>query len=179
MLTALIFVAALAVNSFAQTGAPTAAQRAPSKPARPFLVRPAQTLADLAGQLPENKVEELFGGEGQQLRVAVQHDKDKPAGAAEVHDASDDIYYVVEGSATLTLGGRLDAPREVQPGEWRAPHIVGGQAFEIGKGDLIVVPRGTPHQRSTAGKDFKMILIKIFAEPVHTAPPPASKERAR
>jgi hypothetical protein len=79
---------------------------------------------------------------------------------------------VLEGSAALTLGGRLDSPREVEPGEWRSPRIVGGQSFEIKKGDLVVVPRGTPHQRSTAGKDFTMILIKVYAAPL---PPPARK----
>src|SRR5205085_8629109 len=93
---------------------------------------------------------------------------------AEVHDASDDVYYVLDGAATLILGGRLDAPHEVQPGEWRAAHIIGGQTVDIAKGDLIVVPRGTPHQRSTAGKDFTMILIKVFAEPLPPAKPKAA-----
>lgn len=48
----------------------------------------------------------------------------------------------------------------------QSPRILGGQTFEITKGDLIIVPRGTPHQRiNVAGKEFSMILIKIFAEP--------------
>jgi len=141
----------------------------------------AQTLADLERKLrPENKAEDLMGGPGQQLRVAVQHEQNKAAAAAEVHDASDDVYYVLEGEATLTLGGRLEAPRETEPGEWRAPRISGGRAVEIRKGDLVVVPRGTPHMRSTVGKDFSMILIKIWAEPLPPAPPtsaPASKSQ--
>jgi len=104
------------------------------------------------------------------LRVAVQHDMNRPTAAAELHDASDDVYYVLAGTATLTLGGRMDAPREIEPGEWRSPRINGGQTFQITKGDLIVVPRGTPHQRT--GKDFSMILIKIYAAPL---PPPKPK----
>ena len=28
--------------------------------------------------------------------------------------------------------------------------------------DLVVVPRGTPHQRTVTGKGFSMILIKVF-----------------
>ena len=168
---ALVFMSALVISTSAQTAAGGAARREPTQPARPFVVLTGQTLAELERKLStDNKVEELYGGEGLQLRVAVQHDKNKPAGTAEVHDASDDVYYVLEGTATLTLGGKLDAPSEVQPGEWRGPRIIGGQTFELTKGDLIVVPRGTPHQRSTVGKDFSMILIKIFAEPVRTAP---------
>jgi mannose-6-phosphate isomerase-like protein (cupin superfamily) len=95
--------------------------------------------------------------------VAIQHEKNKAGAAAEVHDASDDVYYVLEGAATLQLGGKLDAPQEVQTGEWRGASISGGQTFTVNKGDLIIVPRGTPHQRSTKGQDFTMILIKIYA----------------
>jgi mannose-6-phosphate isomerase-like protein (cupin superfamily) len=164
----LIFATAFSIGAFAQTAA---LPREPSKAARPFIVRSSQSLDDLEKHLPANKVEELYGGEGAQLHVAVQRDKDKPAGAAEVHDASDDIYYVLEGSATLTLGGRLDAPNEISPGEWRGARIIGGQSVSVNKGDLIVVPRGTPHQRDTTGRDFMMILIKIFAEPVRATSP--------
>jgi mannose-6-phosphate isomerase-like protein (cupin superfamily) len=109
-----------------------------------------------------------------QTRVAIQHDKSRPTAAAELHDASDDVYYVLEGTATLTLGGSLDAPNEIEPGEWRSPRINGGQIFQISKGDLIVVPRGTPHQRT--GKDFSMILIKIYAVPLPAPKPAAPKE---
>lgn len=165
ILAALIFGAAVSVCSLAQTSTGGTAQREPSKPARPFVVLTSQSLSDLERKLQsDNKVEELIGGEGMQLRVAVQHDRSRPTAQAELHDASDDVYYVLEGTATLTLGGRLDSPRETEPGEWRSASITGGQTFEIKKGDLIVVPRGTPHQRT--GKDFSMILIKIFAEPM-------------
>ena len=87
-----------------------------------------------------------------------------------MHDASDDVYYVLEGSATLTLGGTLESPKEIEQGEWRGPKIIGGEKVEITKGDLVVVPRGTPHHRSTLNKDFTMILIKIYAEPLKKKP---------
>jgi mannose-6-phosphate isomerase-like protein (cupin superfamily) len=158
-------ITAGSINLPAQSSDTTQTVRAPSTPQRPFVVLQAQSLSDLERKLePDNKVEELIGGAGMQLRVAVQHDKSRPEAQAEVHDASDDVYYVLEGTATLTLGGKLEAPREVEPGEWRSPRIIGGQTFQIKKGDLIIVPRGTPHQRT--GKDFSMILIKIFAEPM-------------
>lgn len=164
---ALAFAAALALNAQAQTADKGAAGRAPRTPIRPFVVLRSQSLGELERKLhPENKTEEITGGEGMELRVAVQHEHDRAAAAAEIHDASDDVYYVLEGSATLTLGGTLESPREVEPGEWRGPRISGGQQFDVAKGDLVVVPRGTPHMRSTVGKDFAMILIKVFAEPL-------------
>ncbi|MDQ3818771.1 MAG: cupin domain-containing protein [Acidobacteriota bacterium] len=175
MFLAAVLIIALSVCVSAQTSSGTATeQRAPSKPLRPFVVLNNQSLSDLEKKLEvDNKVEDLIGGEGMQLRVAVQHDKSRPKADAELHDASDDVYYVLEGKATLTLGGQLDAPREVEPGEWRSARIIDGKTYEISKGDLIVVPRGTPHQRT--GKDFSMILIKIYALPLPAPKRPAAK----
>lgn len=146
----------------------SAQMREPAAAIRPFVVKTKQSLADLEKSIGnENKALDLIGGEGMQLRVAVQHDEKRDMSEAESHDASDDVYYVLEGSAELTLGGKLENPREISPGEWRAARIVGGQTFTIKKGDLIIVPRGTPHHRvNTKGKEFSLILIKIFEEPL-------------
>lgn len=146
---------------FAQT-------RQPSTSIRPFIVKNKQSLAELEKSINnENKALDLIGGEGMQLRVAVQHDETRPTSEAELHDASDDVYYVTGGEAQLTLGGKLENPREISNGEWRSDKITGGETFIIKKGDLVVVPRGTPHQRvNVKGKEFSLILIKIFAEPL-------------
>lgn len=150
-----------AITAVAQT-------RQPSTAIRPFIVKTHQSLGELEKSLRSgNKVEELTGGVGTQLRVAIQHDKLRENSDAELHDDSDDVYYVLEGSAQLTLGGTLDSPKEISPGEWRSKKINSGTTFEIKKGDLIIVPRGTPHQRnSIKGAEFSMILIKVFKEPV-------------
>ena len=157
LIVLVIFVSTIAVS----------AQRKPSEPTRPFVVMSSQSLDDLQKTLqPDNKTSELIDSAGMQLRVAVQHEKNKTGAPAELHDASDDVYYVLDGGATLVLGGKLDAPKEVEPGEWRSPRIIDGKTYEITRGDLVIVPRGTPHQRSTANKNFTMILIKIYAEPL-------------
>ena len=152
----------LPAGTFAQT------DRKPSEPIRPYVVRTRQALGDLERSLrSDNKVVDLIGGQGMELRVAVQHDKLRENADAEVHDASDDVYYVLEGEAMLTLGGKLAEPKESAPGEWKGRTIAGGQTMTIRKGDLVVVPRGTPHQRnSVKGKEFSMILIKVFETPL-------------
>ena len=171
-LMALTTLVIVSVPVFSQT--PSTSERKPVKPIRPFVVMTGQSVADLEQKLqPSNKAEDLIGGEGMELRVAIQHEKDTAAANGEVHDASDDVYYVLDGSATLTLGGTLEGAKEIEPGEWRAPQITGGQKVVINKGDLIIVPRGTPHQRSTTGQNFTMILIKVFAAP-RPGPKPSS-----
>jgi len=157
---------AIAILSLTSLHAAAQTEKKPVRPIRDVVVIHAQSLSDLQKKLqPSNKVEELIGGAGMELRVAIQHENNTTAANAEIHDASDDVYYVLDGTATLTLGGTLESPKEVEPGEWRGPKINGGQKVEIAKGDLIVVPRGTPHHRSTANQDFTMILIKVFEDP--------------
>lgn len=141
-------------------------ERQPSTPTRPFVVKTKQQVSDIAKALdkkPGNTNEDIVAAAGTQMRVAVFHDEKRVDDNVEVHDASDDIYYVLDGTATLMLGGSLDSPREISPGEWRSKTATGGQRVVIKKGDLVVVPRGTPHQRTVSGKDFSMILIKVFA----------------
>lgn len=156
-----VLIGVFSIGSFAQT-------REPIKPIRDYVVKTNQEVSAIEKALgDENKVTDLIGGEAMQLRVAVQHDEKKDVSDAEVHDASDDVFYVLSGSAELTLGGRLDNPREAAPGEWKSAKIIDGKTFTIRKGDLIVVPRGTPHQRiNSKGKEFSLILVKIFAAPL-------------
>jgi mannose-6-phosphate isomerase-like protein (cupin superfamily) len=154
----MIVCVAAAISAFAQS-------RTPSTPARPFEVRTSRQISDVIKELESkdgNQQLDVVGQKGVQMRVAVFHDKKRENDLIEVHDASDDIYYVLEGAATLMLGGTLVEPNETAPGEWRSMTGSGGQRITIRKGDVIVVPRGTPHQRTVTGKGFSMILIKVF-----------------
>ena len=171
----LAVAAGITGSAAAQSMPARTSMQGPIEAERPYLVLTGQSMDDLQKRLhSDNKVQELYGGEGLQLRVAVQHDKNTAPSQGEVHDLSDDVYYVLDGTATLTLGGKLDAPRQVEPGEWRGKNIIGGKDIEISKGDLIVVPRGTPHERNTVGKDFTMLLIKIYANGLPAKQKPAA-----
>ena len=66
-------------------------------------------------------------------------------GMAEVHEQDTDLIYVLEGSATFVTGGRVVDPRTTAAGEIRGVSIDGGETRELAKGDVIIVPSGTPH----------------------------------
>ena len=137
----------------------------PSSPARPFVVKSKQQVSDIAKEIKakgSNQQFDVFAQSGTEMRVAVFHDDLRENDLHEVHDGSDDVYYVLDGEATLMLGGTLVEPNQISPGEWRSKTASGGQKVVIKKGDLIVVPRGTPHQRTVTGNGFSMILIKVF-----------------
>lgn len=141
-----------------------ASDKGPSAPAQAYLVLTGQSIDEAIKNLQSgNKTQNLIGGETIGCRVFIQHEKDVSTGQAEVHDGADDVFIIMEGAAILTLGGTLDSPKQVQPGEWRAPGIAGGKEFQLRKGDVVVVPRGTPHRRSTAGQDVTLMVVKAFA----------------
>jgi glc operon protein GlcG len=66
-------------------------------------------------------------------------------GMAEVHSKDADIIYVLEGEATFVTGGTVVEPKTVAQDEIRGQEITGGDTHMISKGDVIIVPAGTPH----------------------------------
>lgn len=66
-------------------------------------------------------------------------------GKAEVHTRDTDLIYVLEGSATFVTGGRVVDGASTAPDEIRGASIADGETRTLGKGDVIIVPAGTPH----------------------------------
>lgn len=66
-------------------------------------------------------------------------------GMAEVHTQDTDLIHVLEGSAVFVTGGTVIAPKNTAPDEIRGTSIEGGETRVIAKGDVIIVPAGTPH----------------------------------
>lgn len=143
-----------------------AQDRKPITPAGPYVVKTKQDIDAIRKDLftkTGNPSTDIVPQSGNQMRVAVFFDDKRENDLIESHDASDDYYYVLSGSAVLSLGGKLDDPKEISPGEWRAKTVTGATKYTIRKGDVIVVPRGTPHQRTSVNKKFTMILVKVYA----------------
>ena len=70
--------------------------------------------------------------------------RDQP-GLVEVHTRDTDVFQVLSGSATLVTGGSMVDGKETAPNEWRGTRIEGGDVRTIVKGDVVVIPAGTPH----------------------------------
>jgi glc operon protein GlcG len=85
-------------------------------------------------------------------------------GMAEVHHWETDVMLVLEGSATLVLGGAVQDPQETEPGQVRGPMIVGGQAHRIAKGDVLVIPAGVPHWFKEVQGPMTYFVVKPIAQ---------------
>jgi quercetin dioxygenase-like cupin family protein len=73
----------------------------------------------------------------------------KSAKEFEWHDSRDHIIQILDGSTVYELGGTPKNPRLTKPGEHLAPESTGSTRLTLTKGDLLTIPRGTPHRRST------------------------------
>jgi glc operon protein GlcG len=64
-----------------------------------------------------------------------------------IHPFSIEIYQITEGSGTLVTGGSLTPPPPPPetPDVVRSKGITGGESRKVGKGDVVVMPPGTPH----------------------------------
>ncbi len=83
-------------------------------------------------------------------------------GGAELHEHYADIFYVVDGEATLTSGGTIVEPKTTEPGEIRGSAVSGGVQQKLGKGDVVHISPNTPHQLSIPeGKSFTYFVVKV------------------
>jgi mannose-6-phosphate isomerase-like protein (cupin superfamily) len=69
----------------------------------------------------------------------------RQAGEVEYHDRTNHVFVMVEGEATLVVGGTMLNARRTAPDQMRAPSLEGGTAYHLTKGDLITIPAKTPH----------------------------------
>lgn len=83
------------------------------------------------------------------------------AGMAEVHTKDTDIIYVIEGTATFVTGGTIVDGKEIAQDELRGSSIRNGETRKLGKGDVVVVPNGTPHWFKEVGGPFNYYVVKL------------------
>jgi mannose-6-phosphate isomerase-like protein (cupin superfamily) len=94
--------------------------------------------------------------------LAVKRDA---TGEVEVHTKLNDEFVVLDGHASVRVGGKLEGARETAPGEWRGGTISGGHSYELAPGDVLWIPAGAPHQvLATKAAPFLYLAVKFEAK---------------
>jgi glc operon protein GlcG len=75
-----------------------------------------------------------------QYRVNIVH-REKAAGAI-AHAGNTELHYVIDGAATIVTGGTIVRPNGASA---NAAVIEHGETHRMKKGDIIIVPAGSPH----------------------------------
>lgn len=122
-----------------------------------FQLFTAQRIADGIKALqakPGN--DNLFGSK--ECTVVLTTETAKSAKEFEWHENRDHVLLILKGSTVYEVGGTPKNGRNTKPGEWLAPAAEGATTLSLKKGDMLVIPRGTLHKRSTA-KSVTFFLI--------------------
>jgi quercetin dioxygenase-like cupin family protein len=116
----------------------------------PFQLFTAAKLADAMKALetkPGNN--NLFDNPALPFTVVLTTETSKSAKEFEWHEGRDHILQVLEGTTLYEVGGTPQGAHNTKPGEWLAPASQGATTFTLHKGDMLLIPRDTPHKRST------------------------------
>jgi mannose-6-phosphate isomerase-like protein (cupin superfamily) len=87
-------------------------------------------------------------------------------GPAAVHEKEAEMFYVIDGSATMITGGKLTEETRPNAENLSGTGITGGDSRNIAKGDFIIVPEGTPHWFSQINGTLVLMSLHV-PRPVH------------
>jgi mannose-6-phosphate isomerase-like protein (cupin superfamily) len=70
------------------------------------------------------------------------------SGKVETHEFYTDYMVVVDGAATMTIGGTVKGNAKNPngaAGEWLGDASTGGKVYDLKPGAIIIIPKGVPH----------------------------------
>lgn len=84
-------------------------------------------------------------------------------GGAEVHGKMWDVFFVVDGEATLITGGAVADPKtDAATGETTGTKVVGGTSMKLTRGAVIHIAPNVPHQLLIPqGSYFTYFVVKV------------------
>lgn len=82
-------------------------------------------------------------------------------GPAAVHETEAEVFYVIDGSATMTTGGKLVNEKRTNPENLQGTGIEGGTSRTMAKGDFLIVPEKTPHWVSAINGSVVFMTLHV------------------
>ena len=132
----------------------------------------AKMLADKDEDVPINMVKAGGAGDDHQVGVSLVYRlKGQSNPTFAVHDDVAEVYHVLEGTGTMLLGGKLRDGKRRPTSAGNGMGSVGTQSdgakeIRIAKGDVLIIPAGTPHRWLMADEFTSYTVVRIDAEGV-------------
>lgn len=117
-----------------------------------------QARADEVVYIEKSKVVAGTLARGTDHNVSVSR-RDK-TGQSEVHDNETDVFHVISGTATFVTGGTMVDGKQSGPGQIRGSGISGGTTHTLKEGDVITIPKGTPHWFKEVPNEIIYFVVK-------------------
>jgi mannose-6-phosphate isomerase-like protein (cupin superfamily) len=114
----------------------------------------------------KQSVEESFAKGGVLYKFSPEHPfqintaRRTEPGIVEVHVTDADVMYILEGAVTMVTGGTVVDPKTIGLNEIRGTSVTGGETHHLGKGDMIVIPKNTPHWMKEVQGPVLYLVIK-------------------
>jgi mannose-6-phosphate isomerase-like protein (cupin superfamily) len=100
----------------------------------------------------------LYESKAIPVQIILTTEKHKSATEFEWHEGRDHLVQIIDGSTLYEVGGTPTGTKVMGPGEWHATGSTGSKSFLLGKGDMLLIPRGTLHKRSTEDSVTFMLI---------------------
>ena len=177
----IVVASAAAVSLLAFATAPTLrAQTSAAGPAKPAVDVSSAAITSFIDKLPKDRISDL------PIRVAdvggykvgvygVFRPKAMPGGAIRHETSVTEVYYMLEGTATLVTGGRIvdEKSTGVSPNTKRpnfgGNRIDGGVTRHMVPGDVVIIPGNAPHWWSVLDSDIRYLIVRPDPEGLQPA----------
>ncbi|MBI4885531.1 MAG: hypothetical protein HY824_00410 [Acidobacteria bacterium] len=117
--------------------------------------------------VPMNMVKAGGGSDAHQVGISVVYrNKGQKNPNYAVHDDVAEVYYVLEGRGHMKLGGTIAdwKRRPVSVGNGRGSGgttAAGARDVTIAKGDVLIIPAGTPHKWEDADEFTSYVVVRV------------------
>lgn len=85
-------------------------------------------------------------------------------GNVEIHNSYTDVFYIVQGSTDIVIGGKVVGVKNTNPDEPRGDSIEAGETHHLGTGDALVIPAGIPHWMKNVQGTLLYFVVKVKKE---------------
>jgi mannose-6-phosphate isomerase-like protein (cupin superfamily) len=82
-------------------------------------------------------------------------------GPAAVHEKEAELFFVIDGSGTLTTGGKLLDEKRTNAENLTGSGIENGKSQPMAKGDVAIVPENTPHWFSQINGTIVLMSLHV------------------
>ncbi len=129
-----------------------------------------RVMVNLTAPVSDTPVRTVDAG-GHNIGIGVVYRPKGAKGGSASHDKVSEVYQVLDGSGTLVTGGTIVNPQRRTSGQEEVMQINGpgvsgtaidgGVSRRITKGDMVIIPAGTPHWFSEVQEALTYTIVRI------------------
>jgi mannose-6-phosphate isomerase-like protein (cupin superfamily) len=132
----------------------------------PYVLLKAEDLKELTRNIQgTSRPKNIVNAPDLPYTIRIISEKQNSQKEFEIHAFKDHFVQVLDGTTLFDIGGEAQDARIIGAGEQLAPKVKDYKSVTMQVGDLLVIPRGTPHKRSTTGSAVLLMMSVVAPDP--------------